>query len=123
MDKSNIVTFLQNSYWARHRSRDNILASLEQSHCFALFESSNQVAFARVVSDMATFAYLMDVFVNDAYRGRGYGKYLVKHILADTRFATVTTWMLATKDAHGLYQKFGFEPLDNPEKYMIKKTS
>jgi GNAT superfamily N-acetyltransferase len=83
-----------------------------------LYLNNEQIGFARVVSDLGQFAYFMDVFVDEKYRGKGYGKKLMEYILSDEKFEQVKIWRLATSDAHGLYQKLGFKALDHPEKMM-----
>jgi GNAT superfamily N-acetyltransferase len=77
-----------------------------------------QIGFARVVSDLGQFAYLMDVFIDEKYRGNGYAKLLMEHILKEEKYNQVKIWRLATTDAHGLYQKLGFTSLSHPEKMM-----
>lgn len=88
-------------------------------------EQAQQVEFARVISDFATFAYLGDVFVIQEYRGRGLSKWLVDAILNHPDLQGLRRFMLATLDAHGLYRQFGFEPLDQPERFLqiVRGTS
>jgi GNAT superfamily N-acetyltransferase len=111
---------LRGSYWASGRSRDAIESSLEHSLCFALFDgrTNRQVGLLRVVTDYATFAWLCDVVVEDAYRGRGLGKWLLEVALAHPRTKHVGRWILATLDAHALYSQYGFAPLARPERWM-----
>jgi GNAT superfamily N-acetyltransferase len=86
--------------------------------CFALLDGHRQVGFARVISDYATIAYLNDVFVLSEYRGRGLSKWLMECITSHPELQGLRRWMLATRDAHGLYEKFGFTPLKKPEVFM-----
>jgi|SRR5687767_1962690 len=106
------------SYWAQGRTVDTIKRSIENSLNFGLYKSKQQIGFARVVTDYATFAWLADVFVLDAYRGRGLGKWLVDVILSHPDLQRFRRWVLATKDAHELYRQFGFIELKRPERWM-----
>ena len=92
--------------------------SIEHSLCFGVYEGGAQVGFARVVSDRATFAYLCDVFVIESRRGRGLGKLLLETIVAHPELQGLRRWLLATRDAHGLYRRFGFTELACPEIFM-----
>lgn len=114
--------FLSGSYWAKGRSQEVTRASVKNSVCFGLYHGKKQIGFARVISDKATFAYLADVFIIDEYRGRGLSKWMMKVIFEHEMFRTVKSWLLATRDAHGLYRKFGFEALSDPGKYMQRKS-
>jgi N-acetylglutamate synthase-like GNAT family acetyltransferase len=117
-----IVDFLQHkSYWAKTRSRETIEKSIRHSLCFGLFNSEkNQVGFARVISDFAVFAWVLDVFILKDYRGKGLGKLLLQEITAHPDLQGLKRWGLATKDAHALYQQFGFSALANPDILMEK---
>ena len=107
------------SYWAKGRSLKTIEKSIEHSLCFGVFDDeNNQVGFARVVSDMAVFAWLMDVFILANQRGKGLGKLLIKEIINYPALQDVKKWGLGTKDAHGLYEKFGFKHLAKPANMM-----
>ena len=107
------------SYWAKGRSLKTIEKSIEHSLCFGVFDDeNNQVGFARVVSDLAVFAWLMDVFILPNQRGKGLGKLLIKEIVNYPALKDVKKWGLGTKDAHGLYEKFGFKYLAKPENMM-----
>ena len=109
------------SYWAQGRSIERVRKSIENSTCFGMYDDEDRMlGFARVVSDQVVFAYLMDVFIFEAFRGKGLGKALVKHVVEYPDFQ-VRLWFLGTKDAHGLYEKFGFTELDDPVKYMFKR--
>lgn len=118
LDLQGIYDFLQSSYWAKGIPLAVVRRSIENSLCFGVYEGDRQIGFARVVSDLATFAYLADVFMLETYRGRGLGKWLISCILADPRLADLRRWVLVTKDAQGLYREFDFQPLNAPERYM-----
>ena len=118
LDLDLIHEFLQSSYWAQGRSRSVVERSIRNSFCFGAYLDGRQVAFARVVSDRAVFAYLMDVFVIPEYRGRGISKILIRTILDHPDFQNLRVFLLATRDAHGLYSQFGFQPLAEPERWM-----
>ncbi|HFD33016.1 MAG TPA: N-acetyltransferase [Gammaproteobacteria bacterium] len=111
------------SYWAKGRSLERVKKSIENSICYGLYDDkNNMIGFARVLTDYVVFAYLMDLFVFEDYRGKGLGKKLVKHIMEETEFQ-VRLWFLGTADAHGLYEKFGFSALDNPDRFMFKRDT
>ena len=121
LDLELIYQFLTDSYWAKGRTKEATKASIENSYCFAGFVDGNQVAFGRVVSDCTVFAYIMDVFVVDEHRGKGYGQKLMKFMLEDQIFDQVKQWHLKTRDAHPFYRQFGFVPEDEPEIWMKRK--
>jgi GNAT superfamily N-acetyltransferase len=102
-----IVHLLGNTYWASARSRETIERSMRNSICFGVYHGNELVAFARVVSDLAVMYWLCDVCVAEAHRGRGLGKALIRAILEDERFEGLAG-LLATQDAHSLYEQFGF---------------
>ena len=110
--------FLTGSYWAKNIPRATLDKSLRNSLCFALLEGERQIGFARVVSDRATFAYLADVFVLPEFRGRGLATWLLTCVLAHPELQGLRRWVLATRDAHGLYRKLGFTPLKRPDIFM-----
>lgn len=120
MDVEMIWDFLCNrSYWARGRSKDVVIKSIDNSMCFGAFDQNDrQVAFARVISDYAVFAWVNDVFVLEEYRGNGLGKILMGAIMDHKDLQGLKRWGLATKDAHLLYEKSGFKPLSKPEMMM-----
>lgn len=118
LDLDVIHGFLQTSYWAAGRPRDVVERSVNHSLCFGVYTGGRQIAFARVVSDCATFAYLMDVFVVSEHRRRGVSKLLMREVLAHPELQNLRTFLLATLDAHGLYAQFGFKPLAEPERWM-----
>ena len=98
--------------------RDVLEKAIKNSFCFGVFQNDEQVAFARVITDFATFAYLSDVFVVPGHRGRGVSKLMMKTILAHPELQGLRRFMLATRDAHGLYGQFGFKPLSNPADFL-----
>lgn len=118
LDIETIHNFLRESYWAKGITRLIVEKSLNNSLCFGLYHNSKQVGFGRAVSDYATFAYLADVFVVPTYRGRGIGKWLVSCVLAHPELQGLRRWMLATLDAHRLYEQNGFIALRKPEWFM-----
>jgi GNAT superfamily N-acetyltransferase len=120
LDAELIHKFLTSSYWAGGRSIEDVKKSIENSDCFGVYLDSRQIGFARIITDYVVFAYLMDVFILEEYRGQGYSKLLMNRIFDDIRFKGIKKWVLATKDAHSLYAKFGFEPLKRPERMMEK---
>jgi GNAT superfamily N-acetyltransferase len=110
--------FLTTSYWAAGVSRERVERSIAGSIPFALFEDDRQVGFARVISDGATFAWLADVFVLADHRGHGLGQWLVATILEHPELQGLRRWSLATRDAHSLYERYGFRRLSDPDRMM-----
>jgi GNAT superfamily N-acetyltransferase len=122
-DRSNIDLdvvhgYLASCYWAGEIPREIVEKSILLSYCFSVFDGEQQVGFARVVTDFATYAYIGDVFVLDSHRGRGLGKWLVQCIREDADLQGLRRWSLVTRDAHGLYRHFGFESPGMAERYM-----
>ena len=122
LDLDVVHGFLQRSYWAAERPLETVKRSVERSLSFGLYqgERHRQVGFARVVTDFATFAWLCDVFVEEAHRGQGLGVWLMETVVAHPELQCLRLWMLGTRDAHGLYEKIGFTPLSVPERWMQK---
>jgi len=118
LDLDLIHQFLTRSYWAKGIPRDVMERSLENSLCFGVFERSQQIGFARVITDYATYAYLGDVFVLETHRSRGVGKFLMECILRHPQLKNLRRWTLITRDAQPLYAKFGFTGLARPERFM-----
>lgn len=116
---SYVHEYLSNeSYWAAGIPIDIVEKSIENSICFGIYKDNQQIGFARLITDEATFGYLADVFVDKEYRSQGLGKWLMK-VITDLPFVShLRGLMLATKDAHSLYEQFGFTQLDAPERYM-----
>jgi GNAT superfamily N-acetyltransferase len=117
-----IHDYLSNSsYWAVGRSIETVRRSIEHSLCFGIYKGDEQVGFARVVTDYATFAWMADVFILESFRGLGLGKWLVEVMLSHPELQGFRRWTLATKDAHGLYTQFGFTELKRPERWMERR--
>ena len=106
------------SYWANTRTVEQTRRAIANSLCFGMYDGDRQIGFARVVSDLATFAYVGDVFVLKQYRGHGLSKWLMETIVEHSDLQGLRRWILATKDAHGLYEQYGFAPLRFPERWM-----
>ena len=123
LDIDAIFDFLSRSYWANDRQRERIERSLVNSLVFGMYDGEKQIGLARVVTDYATFAWLCDVFIDDTYRGKGLGKWLMETILGHPDLQGLRRWLLATRDAHGLYSQFGWKPLEKPERWMGKFSS
>ena len=119
LDIDLIHNYLSNeSYWATGRSREVVERSIENSLPFGIYKEDKQVGFARIVTDYATFAWVADVFVLPEHRGHGLSKWLMQVIIAHPRLQGFRRWVLSTKDAHGLYERFGFIKLHRPERWM-----
>jgi len=117
-DVSAIHAYLSQSYWAEGIPVDIVTKSVENSLCFGLFDGTRQIGLARVITDKATFAYLCDVYVLEKYRGLGLGKWLMEAVRAHPELQNLRQFVLITRDAHGLYEQFGFSSLNNPDRYM-----
>jgi len=121
IDVNAVHRFLsEDAYWARDIPREVVELSIRHSLCFAILRGDGLVGFARVISDRATFAYLGDVFVLPAHRGKGLSKWLMECIGSHADLQGLRRWILATADAHGLYAQFGFSPLKAPPRWMEK---
>ena len=118
LDIKVIHGFLSTSYWAKNRTLKTTKLTIENSLCFGVYFKDNQIGYARVITDYATFAYLADVFILEEFRGRGLSKWLMKVILQYGEIQDLRRWFLATSDAHKLYEKFGFTSLKEPWKLM-----
>ncbi|HXA83951.1 MAG TPA: GNAT family N-acetyltransferase [Candidatus Dormibacteraeota bacterium] len=118
VDAPMVHQFLTDSYWAKGIPLETVRRSIENSIAFGLYHGQQQVGFARIISDLATFAYLADVFISPAYRGRGLSQWLLECIVSHPDLQGLRRWMLATQDAHGLYAKFGFTPIKSSEPWM-----
>jgi GNAT superfamily N-acetyltransferase len=118
LDLEAVCGFMSRSYWAQNRTRPTIERALRNSLVFGVYEESSMVAMARIITDYATFAWLCDVFVREDYRGRGIGKWLMESILAHPELQGLRRWLLATRDAHGLYSQYGYTSLQNIERWM-----
>jgi GNAT superfamily N-acetyltransferase len=118
LDVDVIHGFLTRSYWAAGISREKVVRSLDRSLCFALLVDGRQAGFARVITDRTTFAYLCDVFVLEEHRGGGLGKRLIAAVRAHPDLVGLRRFLLTTRDAHGLYEPFGFQCVTEPRKFM-----
>ena len=119
LDIDRIHEFLsRDSYWVPGIRREFVERAIESSICFGAYAGGRQIAFARVISDRAGFAWLADVFVVAEHRGGGIGKQLMAFVIAHPDLQRIRRFMLATRDAHGLYAGFGFTPLAHPERLM-----
>jgi GNAT superfamily N-acetyltransferase len=118
LDITFIHNFLKDSYWAKDRTIEIVKISIENSLCFGIYLDNEQIGFARVVTDFAIFAYLMDVFIIEKHRGKGYSTILIDSMLTNPKLKSIKQWGLVTLDAHFLYKKFGFISVGNPEKLM-----
>lgn len=118
IDLALVHNFLTNSYWAKGVPLETVRRSISYSLCFGIYQGLRQVGFARAITDRATFAYLADVFVLDSHRRRGLSKWLMKCIMGHPDLQGLRRWSLITRDAHGLYQRFGFKALANPDRWM-----
>ena len=123
LDVELIHEFLsRRAYWAQGRTMATVQRSIEGSLCFGIYKGAQQVGFARVVTDRATFAWLCDVFVVEAHRGQGLGKWLVESIVAHPDLQTLRIFLLATRDAHELYRRYGgFQPLPAPDRLLVRR--
>ena len=119
LDISLIHDFISHSYWGDGVPRAVVEKAIKNSLCFGAFtDAGNQVGFARVITDRATFAYLADVFVLEAHRGNGVAKKLIAHVAGHPDLQGLRRMMLATRDAHSLYAAYGFKSLANPDSFM-----
>jgi GNAT superfamily N-acetyltransferase len=121
LDVEMVWRFLRESYWAANISRMTVERAIRGSMPFGLYHASRQIGFARVISDMATFAYLADVFVLDEFRNKGFGRWLIQVIVEHPELSGIRRWSLATRDAHEFYAKFGFTPLRDPSVFMERR--
>lgn len=123
LDVPFIQGFLKDIYWAAGRTIDEVQTTINHSFCFGIYLDEKQIGFARVITDYVVFAYLMDVFITEEHRGKGYSSILIQNMMEEPKLKEVKIWRLATSDAHFLYKKFGFKALAHPEKIMEKVMS
>ncbi len=105
-------------YWARQRSAETVAASVAQSWVFGVYDGATQMGFARAVTDRATFAWICDVIIDEAYRGRGVGTWLMATVTAAVEATGVQRQILATADAHDVYRRVGYAELAHPDRWM-----
>jgi len=120
LDVPFIQDFLKDIYWAAGRTIEEVQRTIDASVCFGIYLDDKQIGFARVITDYVVFAYLMDVFITEEHRGKGYSSILINAMMNEPQLQEVKIWRLATTDAHFLYEKFGFKALAHPEKMMEK---
>ena len=113
-----IHSVLSQSYWSKNIPVEIINRSIENSLCYGVYIGGTQIGFCRVITDKATFAYLADVFIVDSHKGKGYSKLLMKEVMSHPDLQGLRKFLLGTADAHGLYEKFGFRELAQPERMM-----
>ena len=124
LDLEVIHGYLRRSYWAENVAREIVERSVQNSLCLGIYApQGEQVGFVRLITDYATFAWVCDVFVLEEHRGRGLSKAAIQAALAHPQLQTLRRFALATRDAHGLYQQFGFTPLAHPENHMERRRS
>ena len=115
-----IQHFLKDVYWSAGRTMEDVQTTIDHSFCFGIYLNKQQIGFARVITDYIVFAYVMDVFIDEKYRGKRYSSLLIDRMLKQDELQQVKIWRLATADAHFLYEKFGFALLARPERMMEK---
>ena len=120
LNLSFIQHFLKDIYWAAGRTIEEIQKTIDSSVCFGIYLNDDQIGFARVITDYVVFAYMMDVFIAEEHRGKGYSSILISAMMDEPSLKEVKIWRLATRDAHFLYEKFGFKVLAHPERMMEK---
>ena len=124
LDSKVIHDFLSNSYWSKNIPIEIVMRAIENSLCFGVYYQNKQVGFARVITDYATFGYLADVFILEEHRGKGLSKKLMKNIMNHPQLKGLRGFCLRTRDAHKLYEQFGFSVIKNPERFMeIKRDT
>ncbi|PYF76695.1 GNAT family N-acetyltransferase [Pedobacter nutrimenti] len=106
------------SYWAKDIPFETVKKSIDNSLCFGIYKDAIQIGFARWITDKSTFGYLADVYVEEPFRGKGLSKKLMSLMLFHKDLQGLRRYMLATRDAHGLYAQYGFEPIENPDRLM-----
>ena len=120
LDVPFIQGFLKDIYWAAGRTIEEVQRTIEASVCFGIYLNDKQIGFARVITDYVVFGYVMDVFIVEKHRGKGYSSVLIENMMNEPQLKEIKIWRLATTDAHFLYKKFGFTALNHPEKMMEK---
>ncbi|GBD91401.1 acetyltransferase (GNAT) family protein [bacterium BMS3Abin04] len=121
LDISVIHNFLKGTYWAKNVPMEIVKRSIENSICFGVYYQDNQIGFTRVVTDYSTCAYIADVFILNEFRGKGLSKWLMEVIMNYPELQNLKRWMLGTKDAHGLYARFGFTSPQHPD-WLMENT-
>lgn len=120
MDFEAVYRFLITTYWGHQITKESLRRAMNHSLCFGMFHEGEQIGFCRVFTDYCSVAYLFDVYVLAAHRGKGLATWMLEKVLIDDRIARVRRWLLVTRDAQRLYEKVGFRSLSEPERYMEK---
>lgn len=121
VDFETVHSWLKSSYWSPGISRDRVeRAAQNSSMVIGAYIEEQQAGYCRIVSDRTTFAWVCDVWVSEAHRGQGIARAMIAFAMADPEHQGLRRWLLATKDAHGVYQALGFEPLPEPARWMVK---
>ncbi|MEN1783981.1 MAG: GNAT family N-acetyltransferase [Bacteroidota bacterium] len=118
LDFNKIHSAIKNAYWGSYRTETQTQKTIDNSICYGLYKDSEQLGFARVLTDEVAFAYIMDVIIFEDYQGQGLGKRLIEYLLDDPRIKDVLTICLKTKDAHTFYAKYGFTTVGNSDLWM-----
>ena len=118
LDMDAIADMLTRAYWAKGRPRERTERAIAHSLVFGVYDGNRQIGMARVVTDYSIFAYLCDVFIREEHRARGLGTWLIETVMSHPDLTPMRRWVLVTDDAHGLYQKFGFTSIEDPEHWM-----
>ncbi len=123
LDIDFIHQFLTRTYWAKGRTREEVRITIKNCKNFGVYLDDKQIGFARILTDYTVFGYLMDVFIIEEHRGKGYSKQLLKTIIEHPDLRQIKRWMLMTSDAHELYTQFGFKAVEKPSLIMEKLTT
>ena len=118
-----IHQLLTNSYWSKDIPQEKVEKAIKNSICYGVYQDGMQVGFARIITDETTFAYLCDVIVDEKHQRHGIGKALMEYIMKDSRLQGLRRFCLGTRDAHGLYEKFGFKITTSPNTWMEIKDN
>lgn len=111
----------EESYWSKNITRETVMTSVANSYCVSVLRAGEQIGFARMITDFATFAYMADVYVIESHRGKGLAQQMIRFMLDRPWVSNLRRIMLASLDAQGLYARFGFGPILLPERLMEKK--
>ena len=123
IDFDKVTALLADAYWTPGIGRSEVMFGASHSTLvLGAYLKDELVGYLRVISDRARFAYLLDVIVDPEYRRQGIGQALVRHALNHERLKAVYQWLLRTKDAHGVYSRFGFTNIDQPDRWMVRQT-
>jgi len=106
------------AYWCLNIPKEKVITAIENSLCFGVYHGDKQIGFARIITDYSTIAYLGDVYVLEAYRGKGISKWLMETVMGHPALQGLRRWILLTGDAHALYRKFGWTDIADPTKWM-----